>query len=120
VRDAPDEYREPDGPASQQGMRRANLALVLGTVARLGTASRAQLSDSTGLTRAAVGSLAGELIDACLVRERGVSLADAGRALGITLAGAVNLVDPEKVVLGGAHAELAPWLTPGDPSSLRA
>jgi predicted NBD/HSP70 family sugar kinase len=55
-------------------MRRANLALVLGTVARIGTASRAQLSDSTGLTRAAVGSLVGELIDAGLVRERGVSL----------------------------------------------
>jgi predicted NBD/HSP70 family sugar kinase len=55
-------------------MRRANLALVLGTVARLGTASRAQLSESTGLTRAAVGRLAGELIDAGLVRERGASL----------------------------------------------
>jgi predicted NBD/HSP70 family sugar kinase len=55
-------------------MRRANLALVLGTVARLGTASRARLSDSTGLTRAAVSSLVGELIDAGLVRERGVSL----------------------------------------------
>ena len=72
--DAPDGYREPDGPASQQGMRRANLALVLGTVARLRTASRAQLSGATGLTRAAVGSLVGELIDAGLVRERGVSL----------------------------------------------
>ncbi len=34
-------------------------------------------------------------------------------ALGITLAGAVNLVDPEKIVLGGAYAELAAWLTPG-------
>jgi predicted NBD/HSP70 family sugar kinase len=74
VSDAPGGYREPDGPASQQGMRRANLALVLGAVARLGTASRAQVSDSTGLTRAAVGNLVGELIDAGLVRERGVSL----------------------------------------------
>lgn len=55
-------------------MRRANLALVLGAVGRLGTASRAQLSESTGLTRAAVGTLVGELIDAGLVRERGVSL----------------------------------------------
>lgn len=71
---APGGYREPDGPASQQGMRRANLALVLGTVARLGAPSRAELSESTGLTRAAVGSLVGELIDAGLVRERGVSL----------------------------------------------
>ena len=72
--DSPDGYREPGGPASQQGMRRANRALVLGAVARLGTASRAQLSDSTGLTRAAVGNLVSELIDAGLVRERGVSL----------------------------------------------
>src|SRR5580692_12271747 len=55
-------------------MRRADLALVLGAVARLGAASRPQLSESTGLTRAAVGSLVGELIDAGLVRERGVSL----------------------------------------------
>jgi predicted NBD/HSP70 family sugar kinase len=71
---SPGGYRELGGPASQQGMRRANLALVLGAVARLGAASRAQLSESTGLTRAAVGSLAGELIDAGLVREREVSL----------------------------------------------
>jgi predicted NBD/HSP70 family sugar kinase len=55
-------------------MRRANLALVLGAVARLGAASRAELSESTGLTRAAVGSLAGELIGAGLVHERGVHL----------------------------------------------
>jgi predicted NBD/HSP70 family sugar kinase len=55
-------------------MRRANLALVLGAVASLGTASRAELSESTGLTRAAVGSLVGELLGAGLVREPGVSL----------------------------------------------
>jgi predicted NBD/HSP70 family sugar kinase len=55
-------------------MRHANLALVLGAVARLGAASRAEVSEATGLTRAAVGSLAGELIGAGLVRERGVSL----------------------------------------------
>ena len=67
-------FQEYGGPASQQGMRRANLALVLGTVASLGTASRAQLADTTGLTRAAVGSLVGELIGAGLVRELGVSL----------------------------------------------
>ena len=82
---APGGYRELDGPASQQGMRRANLALVLGTVARLGTASRAQLSESTGLTRAAVGSLVGELIEAGLVRERGVSLQGRVGRPGVTL-----------------------------------
>jgi predicted NBD/HSP70 family sugar kinase len=41
------------------------------------------------------------------------ALRDAGQALGIALAGAVNLIDPERVVLGGAYAQLAPWLTPG-------
>jgi predicted NBD/HSP70 family sugar kinase len=67
-------YRTAEGPVSQQGMRRANLALVLGAVARLGTTSRAQLADATGLTRAAAGSLVSELIDAGLVQEHGVSL----------------------------------------------
>jgi predicted NBD/HSP70 family sugar kinase len=39
-------------------------------------------------------------------------LRDAGTALGIALTGAVNLLDPESVVLGGALAGLAPWLLP--------
>lgn len=67
-------YRPADGPVSQQGMRRANLALVLGAVARLGTTSRAELADTTGLTRAAAGSLVSELMEAGLVREQGVAL----------------------------------------------
>ncbi|MFH0517679.1 ROK family protein [Streptomyces sp. M41] len=40
------------------------------------------------------------------------ALRDAGRALGVALTGAVNLLDPESVVLGGALAGLAPWLLP--------
>ncbi|MFE1914155.1 ROK family protein [Streptomyces anandii] len=44
------------------------------------------------------------------------ALRDAGTALGVALTGAVNLLDPEAVVLGGALAALAPWLLP----SLRA
>lgn len=36
----------------------------------------------------------------------------AGTALGIALAGAVNLLDPGHVVIGGALARLAPWLLP--------
>ncbi|MFJ6770255.1 ROK family protein [Kitasatospora sp. NPDC091257] len=66
--------REPDpvrtGPASQQGMRRANLALVLGTIAG-GPRSRAEVAAGTGLTRAAVSSLAEQLIAAGLVVEEG-------------------------------------------------
>ena len=40
------------------------------------------------------------------------ALRDAGTALGIALTGAVNLLDPQTVVLGGALAGLAPWLLP--------
>ncbi|MGW4161513.1 ROK family protein [Streptomyces sp. NPDC004788] len=36
----------------------------------------------------------------------------AGRALGLALVSAVNLVDPDGLVLGGAYAELAEWLLP--------
>ncbi|MFV0137390.1 ROK family protein [Streptomyces sp. HMX87] len=38
------------------------------------------------------------------------ALRDAGTALGIALTGAVNLLDPRCVVLGGALSGLAPWL----------
>jgi predicted NBD/HSP70 family sugar kinase len=34
----------------------------------------------------------------------------AGRALGIAISAAVNLVDPSTVVLGGLYASLEPWL----------
>ncbi|WP_055553770.1 ROK family transcriptional regulator [Streptomyces sp. NBRC 110028] len=40
------------------------------------------------------------------------ALRGAGEALGIALAGAVNLLDPRTVVLGGALTPLAPWLLP--------
>ncbi|MFF4209403.1 ROK family protein [Streptomyces sp. NPDC001796] len=40
------------------------------------------------------------------------ALRGAGTALGVALTGAVNLLDPEVVVLGGALAALAPWLLP--------
>jgi predicted NBD/HSP70 family sugar kinase len=40
------------------------------------------------------------------------ALSEAGTALGIALTGAVNLLDPETVVLGGALSGLAPWLLP--------
>ncbi|MCG6498671.1 ROK family transcriptional regulator [Kitasatospora sp. A2-31] len=58
------------GPASQQGMRRSNLALVLGVIARA-PRSRAEVAAETGLTRAAVSSLAEELIAAGLLVEEG-------------------------------------------------
>ncbi|WP_030231220.1 ROK family protein [Streptomyces sp. NRRL S-350] len=36
----------------------------------------------------------------------------AGRALGLALASAVDLMDPDGLVLGGTYAELAAWLLP--------
>jgi predicted NBD/HSP70 family sugar kinase len=57
-----------------------------------------------------VGLLAGRAADGDEDVRR--ALRDAGAALGIALTGAVNLLDPEGVVLGGALAGLAPWLLP--------
>ncbi|MFI6849190.1 ROK family protein [Kitasatospora sp. NPDC050467] len=40
------------------------------------------------------------------------ALDGAGRALGLALASAVDLIDPDGLVLGGTYAELAEWLLP--------
>ncbi|QNE73744.1 ROK family protein [Streptomyces finlayi] len=40
------------------------------------------------------------------------AVAEAGRMLGRVLSGAVNLIDPEAVVLGGIYRSLMPWLAP--------
>ncbi|MFB0614988.1 ROK family protein [Streptomyces sp. AGS-58] len=47
------------------------------------------------------------------------ALREAGTALGIALTGAVNLLDPETVVMGGALAGLSPWLLPSLETELR-
>jgi predicted NBD/HSP70 family sugar kinase len=45
-------------------------------------------------------------------REVLAALDAAGAALGVAVAGVVNLLDVEAVVLGGIYAPLAPWLRP--------
>ncbi|MEU8023427.1 MULTISPECIES: ROK family transcriptional regulator [Micromonospora] len=40
------------------------------------------------------------------------ALAEAGQALGVAVAGVVNLLDLDTVVLGGGYALLTPWLRP--------
>jgi len=52
------------------GMRRANLALVLRTVHREGPRSRAALTEATGLNRSTIADLVGELHRSGLVVER--------------------------------------------------
>ncbi|MFF2846019.1 ROK family protein [Streptomyces sp. NPDC058001] len=56
----------------------------------------------------------GLLAERAAAGDQGVrrALRDAGSALGIALTGAVNLLDPQSVVLGGALSRLAPWLLP--------
>jgi predicted NBD/HSP70 family sugar kinase len=46
--------------------------------------------------------------------------ASAGTALGVVLAGVLNLLDVDVVVLGGGYARLAPWLGPAVTRELRA
>ncbi len=46
--------------------------------------------------------------------------ASAGTALGVVLAGVLNLLDVDVVVLGGGYARLAPWLAPAVTRELRA
>ncbi|WP_327294206.1 MULTISPECIES: ROK family protein [unclassified Streptomyces] len=41
------------------------------------------------------------------------AISEAGVALGRVLSGAVNLFDPDAVVLGGIYRGLMPWLAPG-------
>ncbi|MFD7707208.1 ROK family protein [Streptomyces sp. NPDC059785] len=63
-----------------------------------------------------VGLLAGRAAEGDARVRR--ALEGAGTALGIALTGAVNLLDPRAVVLGGALAGLAPWLLPSLESEL--
>ncbi|MGW2087343.1 ROK family protein [Streptomyces sp. NPDC001880] len=79
-----------------------------------------QYAGQTALLRAAgVGEPGGGAGVAELERraragdERAVAaVAEAGRMLGRVLSGAVNLLDPDAVVLGGIYRNLMPWLSP--------
>ena len=57
--------------ADQTTVRHANLGVVVRHLAEQGPRSRARVADETGLTRATVSSLVGELIELDLVREAG-------------------------------------------------
>ncbi|MFJ3809033.1 ROK family protein [Streptomyces sp. NPDC090073] len=98
----------PDGPACPCGGRGC-LEQYAGEEAVLRAAGLEPGEDLVGLLaeRAAEGDER--------VRE---ALRDAGTALGVALTGAVNLLDPETVVLGGALAGLSPWLLPSLESEL--
>ncbi len=83
------------GPASQQDMRRQNLAVVLGAVAAHSPLSRADVAGRTGLTRAAVSSLVDELIGRGALTERETApdgrVGRPGRALSVSHQGPAGL-----------------------------
>ena len=59
-------------PSDQLTVRRLNLSLVLRHLQDSGPGSRARIAKETGLNKATITSLVGELLDRGLVRERGV------------------------------------------------
>ncbi|GIG23983.1 ROK family protein [Cellulomonas denverensis] len=91
---------EPEGPPCTCGARGC-LEQYAGKDALLRAAGRPLSESVDDLVAAAAG---GDLAAATALR-RG------GDALGVALANFVNLVDVERVVLGGIYAPLAPWLT---------
>lgn len=73
--------------------------------ARLRTPTGTSMAGQPGLDRLLERARAGRpaLLEA---------LEEAGTALGVAVAGVVNLIDVDTVVLGGLYATLAPWVRP--------
>jgi len=65
--------------ATKHDSRRSNLRTTLELVSNQGATSRAEIARQTGLTRAAVSSLVGELIDHGLLRELGQGTSAGGK-----------------------------------------
>ena len=65
--------------ATKHDSRRSNLRTTLELVSHRGATSRAEIARQTGLTRAAVFSLVGELIDQGLLRELGLGTSAGGQ-----------------------------------------
>jgi predicted NBD/HSP70 family sugar kinase len=79
-------------------------------------AGQEAILEAAGLTGADLpaDTAATRLADLAQAGDRAVltALHDAGTALGVAVAGVVNLLDLDTVVLGGGYAPLAPWLRP--------
>ncbi|MCT2591480.1 ROK family protein [Streptomyces sp. N2-109] len=77
---------------------------------------------AAGLPHGDPGGRTGTLADRAVAGDAAIgrALRGAGTALGVALAGAVNLLDLRAVVMGGSLARLAPWLLPSLESELAA
>ncbi|MGY0021350.1 ROK family transcriptional regulator [Streptomyces sp. cg35] len=103
---------EPDGPECRCGARGC-LEQYAGQAALLRTAGLDEAAGAAGVAELESRARAGDT--AALA-----ALEDAGRRLGRVLSGAVNLVDPDAVVLGGVFRGLMPWLAPAADRELTA
>ncbi|MEU0627587.1 ROK family protein [Streptomyces sp. NPDC005989] len=93
-----------EGPQCRCGSRGC-LEQYAGQAALLRAAGIAESGSGAGVAELERRARAGD--------ERAVAaVARAGRMLGRVLSGAVNLLDPDAVVLGGIYRNLMPWLSP--------
>ncbi|MFB7212540.1 ROK family protein [Streptomyces sp. NPDC056255] len=93
-----------EGPECRCGSRGC-LEQYAGQAALLRAAGIAESGSGAGVAELERRARAGD--------ERAVAaVAEAGRMLGRVLSGAVNLLDPDAVVLGGIYRSLMPWLSP--------
>ncbi|MFF7244758.1 ROK family protein [Embleya sp. NPDC008237] len=97
---------DPDGPACRCGGTGC-LERVAGLDAVLGAAG---VSAASGRSETRLAELIRRLHDHD--HDAVLAVGAAGRGLAVALVGAVNLLDPDTIVLGGLHARLAPWLIP--------
>ncbi|MDI2131266.1 ROK family transcriptional regulator [Yinghuangia seranimata] len=97
---------DPDGRPCRCGGAGC-LEQVAGLDALLRTAG---IPDASGTAAAGLAELERRLAEGDPAALQAAAAAGAGLAIALT--GAVNLLDPDTVVLGGIHARLAPWLVP--------
>jgi predicted NBD/HSP70 family sugar kinase len=101
-----------DGPLCRCGSRGC-LEQYAGQAALLRAAGLDERAGAAGMAELEHRARTGD--DAALA-----ALSGAGRALGRALSGAVNLFDPDAVVLGGVYRPLMPWLGPPTGAELEA
>jgi predicted NBD/HSP70 family sugar kinase len=103
---------DPDGPQCRCGARGC-LEQYAGQAALLRAAGLDEASGATGVAELETRARAGD-------PRALAALEEAGRVLGRVLSGAVNLLDPAAVALGGVFRPLHPWLAPAADAELTA
>ena len=111
-------------------VRELNLSSVLRMIQSEAPLSRAQLAAKNGLNKSTISNLVDDLLERRLIHETGINsvgtglpatqleinskvgAVEAGGAMGIGLAGLVNIFNPEKIILGGPISVAGEYLLP--------